>query len=62
MRFAGRITDWNDTKGFGFVVPNGAIKQPFQVVFWGTVVLNLVLVAWLVLSGTAAGVARSLGF
>ena len=27
MRFAGRITDWNDEKGFGFVVPNsGGIR------------------------------------
>ena len=23
MRFAGRIMEWNDDKGFGFVVPNG---------------------------------------
>jgi len=23
MRNAGRITEWNDEKGFGFVVPNG---------------------------------------
>jgi uncharacterized membrane protein YsdA (DUF1294 family)/cold shock CspA family protein len=23
MRLAGRITDWNDEKGYGFVVPNG---------------------------------------
>jgi uncharacterized membrane protein YsdA (DUF1294 family)/cold shock CspA family protein len=23
MRYVGRITDWNDEKGFGFVAPNG---------------------------------------
>lgn len=29
MRFAGRITDWNDEKGFGFVVPNGGGARAF---------------------------------
>jgi uncharacterized membrane protein YsdA (DUF1294 family)/cold shock CspA family protein len=29
MRFAGRITDWNDDKGFGFVVPNGGGDRAF---------------------------------
>ncbi|MGP1667694.1 MAG: DUF1294 domain-containing protein [Rhodanobacter sp.] len=29
MRFAGRITDWNDEKGFGFVVPNGGGSRAF---------------------------------
>lgn len=29
MRFAGRITEWNDEKGFGFVVPNGGGTRVF---------------------------------
>lgn len=29
MRFAGRITEWNDEKGFGFVVPNGGGARAF---------------------------------
>lgn len=29
MRLAGRITDWNDEKGFGFVVPNGGGERAF---------------------------------
>lgn len=29
MRFAGRISDWNDEKGFGFVVPNGGGDRAF---------------------------------
>lgn len=29
MRLAGRITDWNDGKGYGFVVPNGGGERAF---------------------------------
>lgn len=29
MRYAGRVTDWNDEKGFGFVVPNGGGTRAF---------------------------------
>lgn len=29
MRLAGRIADWNDEKGFGFVVPNGGGDRAF---------------------------------
>ena len=29
MRLAGRITDWNDDKGFGFVMPNGGGTRAF---------------------------------
>jgi len=29
MRLAGRITDWNDDKGYGFVVPNGGGTRAF---------------------------------
>ena len=29
MRFAGRITEWNDEKGFGFVVPHGGGTRAF---------------------------------
>lgn len=29
MRFAGRITDWNDEKGFGFVEPSGGGERAF---------------------------------
>jgi uncharacterized membrane protein YsdA (DUF1294 family)/cold shock CspA family protein len=29
MRYAGRISDWNDEKGFGFVVPNGGGTRAF---------------------------------
>ena len=29
MRFAGRITEWNDEKGYGFVVPNGGGDRAF---------------------------------
>ncbi len=29
MRLAGRITDWNDDRGFGFVVPNGGGTRAF---------------------------------
>ena len=29
MRLAGRITDWNDDKGFGFVVPHGGGTRAF---------------------------------
>lgn len=29
MRFVGRITEWNDEKGFGFVVPNGGGTRAF---------------------------------
>lgn len=36
------------------------IKQPFQSVFWATVVLNMAVLAWLVKSGVAAELAQSL--
>ena len=36
------------------------IKQPFQTVFWTTVLFNIVLVAWLLSSGVAAEVLQSL--
>lgn len=29
MRFAVRITDWDDGKGFGFVTPNGGGERAF---------------------------------
>ena len=29
MRYVGRITDWNDGKGFGFVTPNGGGDRAF---------------------------------
>lgn len=29
MRLAGRITDWNDDKGFGFVTPTGGGTRAF---------------------------------
>ena len=29
MRYLGRITDWNDAKGFGFVTPNGGGDRAF---------------------------------
>ena len=29
MRLAGRIKDWNDDKGFGYVVPNGGGERAF---------------------------------
>lgn len=29
MRLAGRITEWNDDKGYGFVVPNGGGARAF---------------------------------
>ncbi len=29
MRMAGRISDWNDEKGFGFVEPNGGGERAF---------------------------------
>ncbi len=29
MRFAGRIQDWNDDKGYGFVVPGGTGERAF---------------------------------
>ena len=29
MRYLGRITDWNDDKGFGFVTPNGGGDRAF---------------------------------
>lgn len=37
------------------------IKQPFQSVFWATVVLNLIALFWLVASGFAGQIAQSLG-
>ena len=29
MRFQGRITNWNDDKGFGFAIPNGGGDKAF---------------------------------
>lgn len=29
MRLVGRITEWNDARGFGFVVPNGGGERAF---------------------------------
>ena len=29
MRYQGRLSDWNDDKGFGFVVPNGGGDKAF---------------------------------
>jgi uncharacterized membrane protein YsdA (DUF1294 family)/cold shock CspA family protein len=29
MRYVGRISDWNDAKGFGFVTPNGGGDRAF---------------------------------
>lgn len=36
------------------------VKQPFQSVFWVTVVLNMTVLAWLIKSGVASGLAHSL--
>lgn len=36
------------------------IKQPFQTIFWGTVLINVTAVAWLVQSGVAAELAHLL--
>ncbi len=36
------------------------IKQPFQLVFWATVVLNLIAAAWLVRTGLAAELGLSI--
>lgn len=37
------------------------IKQPFQSVFWGTVVLNVIALCWLVASGFAGRIVQSVG-
>jgi uncharacterized membrane protein YsdA (DUF1294 family)/cold shock CspA family protein len=29
MRYQGKITDWKDNKGFGFITPNGGSQQVF---------------------------------
>ena len=29
MRYQGRLSDWNDDKGFGFVIPNGGGERAF---------------------------------
>lgn len=29
MRYQGKITKWNDSKGFGFILPNGATEEIF---------------------------------
>ncbi|MFN5835681.1 MAG: cold-shock protein, partial [Pseudanabaena sp.] len=29
MRFQGKISDWNDERGFGFVTPNGGGPKAF---------------------------------
>jgi len=29
VRYQGRITDWNDDKGFGFITPNGGSQRVF---------------------------------
>jgi len=29
MRYQGRLNDWNDTKGFGFILPNGGGPKVF---------------------------------
>jgi cold shock CspA family protein len=29
VRFKGKITDWNDEKGYGFVTPNGGGPRVF---------------------------------
>ena len=29
MRYQGKITDWNDDKGFGFITPNGGSQRVF---------------------------------
>src|SRR6478735_82117 len=29
MRYVGRLTDWHDDKGYGFVVPNGGGDRAF---------------------------------
>ncbi len=29
MRYQGRITNWNDDKGYGFVTPNGGGEKAF---------------------------------
>ena len=29
MRLAGRVTDWDDDRGFGFVAPNGGGDRAF---------------------------------
>ena len=36
------------------------LKQPFQTVFWVTVVLNAAIVAWLARSGIAAEITKAL--
>jgi len=62
LHFVGLLGGWPGALVAQQQFRHKTIKQPFQMVFWGTVVLNLVLVAWLVLSGTAAALAQHLGF
>ena len=50
MRHAGRISNWNDQKGFGFVTPHDGGARAF----WVTVLLNLVGFAVLWQRGVAA--------
>lgn len=30
MRYAGKITEWNDERGFGFIVPHGGGDRAFM--------------------------------
>ena len=57
LRVKGRISEWNDDKGYGFITPMSGGNRVFVHIsaFRATVIINCIVLSWLhTASGRAA--------
>ena len=61
LQLAGLVGGWPGALVAQQVFRHKTVKQPFQTVFWVTVVLNLAALAWLAREGWATGLVALTG-